>query len=1692
MNDSHDQLNDYLDYLAGRRKSPPKLSAEDHDVLKAMRLLRHAHPLTERPEFMQRLQQNPQSPKRLKTRSERGSRTWSWWTIRLVPAVAVATALILIVRLPASKVKQLSSDLNLLHRITTQQTAAATVTLTATKSDSSGVDATTAFTLAATSGSLDLATVKQHFTFTPTIDFTVKTSGDNTFTITPTKPLDSGVVYTASFGGAVATATSTEPRTYSWAYQVRQTFMIVGTYPRDQVTNFPLYSGLEVTFSQAGVSAKDFQQHFQISPNVPVKFEVHGRTLVAVPQQPLQEQTLYTMALTAGLAPTGATDTIADTLVIHFETAAKNQASNGYQLQPSTPFATIAPKSPMVLSVNVLHDPTKAKLDYHIDVFKYAGMDDFQQAVTEHLSNVPSWALYAASRVHYSSTGLTKVASVSGQLQADAITWPNDLPEGAYLAIMDSDPVTELPFLVTPVGAYAITSETQSLVWLTDLNSKHPLANATVSLPDQTAVTTTTQGFTQFDTPATLLTDKASPVLLPVKAGDHQTFVLLERDPYQYFGRSFGPYGQTDDRYWTYLSIDRPIYQPNDTVYFWGIAKPRQPGAPVPQVSARLISTSYTEASSIETEVDHVDLTLSDTGTFIGHLQLKNLSLNNGKDLRIMVGDEVIASRSLDVEAYRKPPYQLTLTPDRSAVFDGQAVKFTVQASFFDGTPVPNLDVALNVNGSSRTLTTNAQGQVTTSQTMASYGTSVSVNPVGENTSNIFADAFIQVYPGSYDLSTTVKATPSSATVNGLLRTIDLSKYSNTDATKAVTDPVAGATISGKLYHTTYEQQKSGQHYDFLSKQVIPTYTYAQHDETTESFTVTTDANGQFSKTWALNVNDGYRVEWSVQDPQHRTITRTDYLWSYVGQPTSGHTLIDPNVADQNVGAKYGVGQSASAKVQTAGGQAPEAGLQYLFLSSEAGLRQAAVSTNPSYAFTFSEADVPTLHVRAVIFTGASFEELNDVTYTFDQSTRKLNLTLTTDQPSYQPGQLVKLHVRVTDQSGQGVVAKVNLRAIDQALSNLGYGNDSDPLSAVYRYVGDGIFGTYASHRAFDLAQGAEGGGGGGDRVSFKDNALYTEVTTGSDGQGDATFTAPDNLTSWNVTAQAITDSLQAGVTSRLVPVSLPIFVTADVPTTVLTKDKPSIPVTVYGQQVSVHDTASVTMSIVDRAGTDVTKSGHPFSAIDFPLPELPVGQYQVRFKATAKGQSDSLVLPINVVTSTLRHNLTSVAILEAGDKPQLSSDGDTQVVLGNANRLLAYTTLQNVLWAPHQRLDEGVAATIANRRLNDDFKETTWQSAFDPNAYVTNTGVALYPFGSDDLEYAALAAGDPAMAPVSGQLLGWFTNVLNNRDSNTDQISYALLGLANLGQPVLPDIHAWLAVPDLPDHERLTLALALDALGAREEVRPIVSYLNQRYGHTQAPYFWLTLGQSNDEHLVATARYAIIATDVGESSGFGALRYSIAHQPKDTTTSLEAALASERLLAAASPTVSVTYQLHGQSVTKSLKDTETFSLIISAADAKQFAITNHTGSAGVTTTYDVPTDQAITPDPALSISRRYLVNGKNSTTFKRGDVVRVEITWSAKAGAPGTWYGITDTLPTGLRPLSEAYLYTLGYDQKRAFPMALDDRRVVLYAGERSFYYLTQAVIPGTAVAEPPLLQAFDAPGSLTLGQSSQGITIQ
>ena len=107
----------------------------------------------------------------------------------------------------------------------------------------------------------------------------------------------------------------------------------------------------------------------------------------------------------------------------------------------------------------------------------------------------------------------------------------------------------------------------------------------------------------------------------------------------------------------------------------------------------------------------------AEKGFFDGSFQLPKLS-PGGYQITVKVDDSIINSHYITVENYVKPAYKMTVEKDKKAIFLGETVNFTVIPSFFDGTPLPSLNVSYNLGGypfsnTADTVKTGADGKLT-------------------------------------------------------------------------------------------------------------------------------------------------------------------------------------------------------------------------------------------------------------------------------------------------------------------------------------------------------------------------------------------------------------------------------------------------------------------------------------------------------------------------------------------------------------------------------------------------------------------------------------------------------------------------------------------------------------------------------------------------------------------------------------------------------------------------------------------------------------------------------------------------------------------------------------------------------------------------------------------------------------------
>ena len=107
----------------------------------------------------------------------------------------------------------------------------------------------------------------------------------------------------------------------------------------------------------------------------------------------------------------------------------------------------------------------------------------------------------------------------------------------------------------------------------------------------------------------------------------------------------------------------------------------------------------------------------SEDGFFEGSFKLPGLSPGSYQ-ITVKSGDDIINSHYIRVQNYTKPAYKMTVEADKKAIFLNDTVNFTITPAFFDGTPMPYLDVSYSINGYpfehiSDTVKTGAGGRLT-------------------------------------------------------------------------------------------------------------------------------------------------------------------------------------------------------------------------------------------------------------------------------------------------------------------------------------------------------------------------------------------------------------------------------------------------------------------------------------------------------------------------------------------------------------------------------------------------------------------------------------------------------------------------------------------------------------------------------------------------------------------------------------------------------------------------------------------------------------------------------------------------------------------------------------------------------------------------------------------------------------------
>ncbi len=1321
-------------------------------------------------------------------------------------------------------------------------------------------------------------------TVEPALELAIEDGPDaGTVRLRPAQPMQPGVVYRFTLAAA-----NGQPED-SWAFQARQSVRVVGTTPGDTETDVPVDTGIEVTFDQDGVV--DPSSHFKIEPTTRGRFEQRGRTLAFIPQR-LKAATVYTVTIARGVKVEGTDETLAEDVRFRFETAAKAGA-------PSTTFAfpddllEVATAGRPDLPLFAFTENDVAPRATPIEVYRFADLVAAIDAYRQ-LRRSSRWARWSVDDA-VPTAGLRRVLNFRAPLQTggDSLWFrlPEPLAPGWYLVQRPSTGRPAQAILqVTDVAGYLTVSETQTLVWANDLDGGAPLAGATATVEGVELGRTGANGLLLADTPVLLrsdlrpgcTTDECLPVVI-VRADDGRSMFMPATGPnVAQFEGDAGALDHSED-YWLVHHTDRLVYRRTDTINVWGVIRDRATGAVPETVDVQLVMGL---GDPVPPPMASLRLQPGPTGAFTGSLPLADMP-EGSYDLILRDGIGVVGSTNIQVARILKPAYRLEVETGRRVYFQGDRIRITTRAAFYEGSPVPG--VPLRIEGSvQRDVKTDGTGTAVY-RTVARADPelegsgwdyqSISVGPARAEEGDIAGSSrdFL-VFPSSRTIHSDATIQAGRVRVTGTVHLVDRDRLeAELAAGRSPWEidprgkPVAGATVTIAFLEQIPVRTRIGMEYDWIEKKVVPTYEHSVRTREVRTVRVRTAGDGSFSSSVADSGKDhDYQVRMTVGDPDGHNARQVSYATGAGAASDDVEfdgAFLEPTTPAAEPPDGYAVGDRIDLTLRET--RSVSTG-RYLFEIAQRGLREATVQRSPRLVTRFEQWAIPNVSISAVHFTGKRYVQAEEYHPFFRASDRAIDVTLTTTRPRYAPGEEVTLDVRTRDRDGQPVAASVILQAIDAKLFAIGAAADADPLRELYTSISSGVRTRFASHRTQRQRPGEGGdttGGGGDDRADFRDALLFEVVATGEDGRARTTFRLSDDLTSWRVSGAAITADLGAGIESIEVPVGLPFFVDASIAPEYLSGDRPSIQVRAYGSTLASGADVRITVASDSLGLASTTVRAKAFATVAVPLPKLSVGAHKVTISAqTGTGSSlmrDQLTRSFTVIGSRLERSRTAyVDGIAAGPIP--GGTGLTTVVIADASAGRYLPMLLEIAGGEGARLERTLGAAMASSLLArrygapDGVREPI---DFDGDRYQTELGgIAPLPYSSSDTELTSLVA---IVAPGEFDAAGLRESLEIVRDapaSTREQRMYALAGLAGLGAPVLPQIQAAAADLGLTIREQLIVGLGAAAIGDAATARAIAARLWAAHGERVGSEARLRVGDSAADITDATARMAVLA----------------------------------------------------------------------------------------------------------------------------------------------------------------------------------------------------------------------------------------
>lgn len=943
------------------------------------------------------------------------------------------------------------------------------------------------------------------------------------------------------------------------------------------------------------------------------------------------------------------------------------------------------------------------------------------------------------------------------------------------------------------------------------------------------------------------------------------------------------------DRYYSFLYLDRALYRPTDEIHFWGYLKPyaHNPN-PVPQELTVCFDPDNANIS--------VQVKPDSEGVYEGVIPLEK-AVSGSYTVSVSFpsenGKEVLDSEWIEVNEFQKPAYTIAAETEKPLYRWGEEVTIAIEPTFFDGTPAPGLTLECSLFNPStgnldavKTIQTDENGKAVyrfKAGDCLNFDYPVSWTPkrayyyikITREGENITYQGHYNYLPGEIAIKTKVEIDEE-----------DQARLTVT-ANQITLENIKSEQDIENLSHEYYYNDEEDPRYDILLGEPVSLETSADVSVTycrpwdggydPKYFDYTTE-----KRTLALSIKDGEAIVENLAEMDRRaetslyisaevsykgprcTITSQSYASNGYNRFSSTeealpkgysfHVYLDkekePVQKRDNFMLQDTVQVKAGQKMRFAlcldGQELPDPKGKILYMLLQDNIIHWEITKN-----NFRIEETPelgkTVFLIAAYFDGKDVYPINSCSIDMETESVRLNIETKVGKESYLPGDQVTLNAKVTDTKGRPVSANLCISVVDEAVFAL-QEQTFDLLTELY---GQMWFYHYYTGKYTTLTgdidpygMGADGGKGEGEnllaydmyRKDFKDTAFFYTARSDIWGRARVRFKLPDNLTSWRVTSLAAED-LQGGQGRSQIIVSLPFFIKPVVSSKYLAGDEVSLLLKGYGDALEPDNPIDYTVTLEGNGISEtktLQKQGNDMAAFSFG--KLPEGDYKFICKGKLGSRSDTMEVPFSVIHNNLE--LIVHQPFDPHEKPEFpASRYPVSLTFYNQEHQTYYDCLNALTLHLGSQLEDHMALNIAKEALL-----RSWKSEETPAYLSTSNDFSLYQgqnggvhqyinaydWPGNDAD-PILTAKSVLVAPDQFRLPDaerYLWNVSKNSIFSPRQQAAALAGLASMNREAVEIIHQRKAVEGTTLIEQLWYGIGLAWAGDKENA--LALYENQ------------------------------------------------------------------------------------------------------------------------------------------------------------------------------------------------------------------------------------------------------------------------